>query len=149
MTFVLRMAWREIRAAWLRLVFFFLCVAVGVAAIVLLRSVVQTVRTTLVREARSLIGGDLAVQSTRPLTADEKAALDRQLAIPDIHGRMDIVETQTMAGKIGPSGLGRSASSNSAASNRRIRSTGRSSCRAARRFRMPSSRTTACWFSLS
>ena len=31
-TFFLRMAWRETRAAWLRLMFFFLCVALGVAA---------------------------------------------------------------------------------------------------------------------
>ena len=30
--FVLRMAWREMRAAWRRLLFFFLCVAIGVAA---------------------------------------------------------------------------------------------------------------------
>ena len=51
MTFVLRMAWRETRASWPRLLFFFLCVALGVAAIVVLRSVVQNVRITLTREA--------------------------------------------------------------------------------------------------
>ena len=36
--FVLRMAGRELRASWRRLVFFFVCVAVGVGAIVALRS---------------------------------------------------------------------------------------------------------------
>jgi predicted lysophospholipase L1 biosynthesis ABC-type transport system permease subunit len=34
MMFVLRMAWRETRASWARLGFFFLCVGIGVAAIV-------------------------------------------------------------------------------------------------------------------
>ncbi|HVW05919.1 MAG TPA: hypothetical protein VHB78_12990, partial [Vicinamibacterales bacterium] len=53
--FVLRMAWREMRASWLRLIFFFLCVGLGVASIVVLRSVVQEVRATLTRETRALI----------------------------------------------------------------------------------------------
>ena len=58
--FVLRMAWRELRASWLRLLFFFLCVAVGVAALVAIRSVVQTVRRTLVAEARNLVAAHVA-----------------------------------------------------------------------------------------
>ena len=44
MRFVLRMAARETRASWHRLLFFFVCIAVGVAAIVALRSVIQSVR---------------------------------------------------------------------------------------------------------
>ena len=49
MNFVLLMALREIRSSWRRLVFFFVCVAIGVGSIVLLRSVIQTVRGTLAR----------------------------------------------------------------------------------------------------
>ena len=45
MTFVLRMALREIRASWQRLLFFFVCIAVGVASIVTIRSVIQSVRS--------------------------------------------------------------------------------------------------------
>ena len=59
MTFVLRMVWRETRSSWARLMFFFLCAALGVAAIVVLRSVVQNVRITLTKEARSLVGGSM------------------------------------------------------------------------------------------
>ena len=44
MTFVVRMALREIRASWQRLLFFFVCIAVGVASIVAIRSVIQSVR---------------------------------------------------------------------------------------------------------
>ena len=74
MRFVLRMAWRETRAAWVRLVFFFVCVAIGVAAIVVLRSVVQNVRLTLTREARQIVGADVVVQAPRPL--DTRGARD-------------------------------------------------------------------------
>ena len=60
MKFVLQMAVRETRAAWRRLLFFFVCIAVGVAAIVALRSVIQNVREVFGTEARSLIA------TTRP-----------------------------------------------------------------------------------
>ena len=50
--FILRMALREIRASWQRLLFFFVCIAVGVAAIVALRSVIQSVRDGTVTTRR-------------------------------------------------------------------------------------------------
>jgi len=56
--FVLYMAAREMRASWKRLLFFFVCIAVGVGAIVALRSVIQSVRHTFAGEARSLISAD-------------------------------------------------------------------------------------------
>jgi len=37
MKFVVLMALREIRSSWRRLLFFFVCVAIGVGAIVMLR----------------------------------------------------------------------------------------------------------------
>jgi len=76
--FVLRMAVRETRAAWRRLVFFFLCVALGVGTIVALRSVIQSARGSLVREARSLLAADVAIQTTRPWTEALRAAIDRR-----------------------------------------------------------------------
>ena len=97
MTFVLRMAWREVRASGPRLLFFFLCVALGVAAIVALRSVIQQVRTTLIREARDLVGADLIVQSTRPWPDDVRMRLDGFLSESAVQERMEAVETSTMA----------------------------------------------------
>ena len=44
MSLIARMALRELRASWRRLLFFFICIAIGVAAIVALRSVIQSVR---------------------------------------------------------------------------------------------------------
>jgi putative ABC transport system permease protein len=54
MRFVLAMAGREMRASWRRLLFFFICVAIGVGGIVALRSVIQNIRVTLVQEAKTL-----------------------------------------------------------------------------------------------
>ena len=53
------MAVRETRASWKRLLFFFICIAIGVAAIVALRSVIQNVRDVFTQEARGLIAADV------------------------------------------------------------------------------------------
>ena len=66
MKFVLRMAVRETRASWRRLLFFFVCIAVGVAAIVALRSVIQSGRGVFGREAKSLIAADILISSNFP-----------------------------------------------------------------------------------
>jgi putative ABC transport system permease protein len=95
--FVLRMAWRETRASWGRLLFFFTCVAIGVAAIVVLRSVVQQVRETLTREARNLVGADLVVQSQQAWTPERRQRIDRVLEDAAVLDRTEVVETQTMA----------------------------------------------------
>ena len=74
MRFVARMALREIRASWQRLLFFFICIAIGVGSIVALRSLIQSVRVALAGEARTLLGGDLMISTTRPWS---EAVLDR------------------------------------------------------------------------
>jgi putative ABC transport system permease protein len=79
MMFVLRMAVRETRASWRRLLFFFACLALGVGAIVTLRSVIQSVRGVVTGEARALIAADLAVSSSRGWSEDLRRALDGRL----------------------------------------------------------------------
>jgi len=96
MTFVLRMALRETRASWQRLLFFFLCIAIGVGAIVAIRSVVQNVRGVLTGEARTLLGADIVVGSTQPLSAEQRGQLDRRLSAAGAGRRTESVETPTM-----------------------------------------------------
>ena len=96
MTFVLRMVWRETRASWARLLFFFLCAALGVAAIVVLRSVVQNVRITLTREARSLVGADIVLQAPRPWSDEALGRIAAGTAGVFVRARTEVVETQTM-----------------------------------------------------
>jgi putative ABC transport system permease protein len=96
MTFVLRMIWRETRTAWVRLGFFFLCVGLGVASIVSLRSVVQHVRSTLTREARSLIAADLVLSSQRAYSEEVRQVIDGLAQAPEVDTTTTVVNTQTM-----------------------------------------------------
>ena len=69
MTFILSMAVREIRSSWQRLLFFFVCIAVGVAAIIALRSVIQSVRAGMSQQAQTLIASDILLTSNRDFTS--------------------------------------------------------------------------------
>ena len=79
MRFVLFMAAREMRASWQRLLFFFICIAVGVGAIVALRSVIQSVRHTFAGEARTLITADAIITSNQPFKPDLAAKIGTRL----------------------------------------------------------------------
>ena len=96
MSFVLRMAMRELRASWRRLLFFFICVAIGVGAIVALRSVIQSVRYGLMREARTMIAADVIVTTNRPWTTEVRAEVEQRLAEAPVLDRTESIETTTM-----------------------------------------------------
>ena len=63
----LAMAWREMRGSWRRFVFFILCVAIGVGAVVGIELFATNVESIIVEDARSLLGGDVEVRSSRDL----------------------------------------------------------------------------------
>lgn len=94
--FVLRMAARETRSSWRRLLFFFICIAVGVGAIVALRSVIQSVRDVFGQEAKSLIAADVLISTSRDWTPEARQTIERRLAEAKIETRTDTVETPTM-----------------------------------------------------
>src|SRR5215210_1907011 len=96
MKFVLRMAARETRSSWRRLLFFFICIAVGVAAIVAMRSVIQSVRTVFGTEARSLIAADVLISTNRDWTPEARATIDRRLVEYGAIASTETVETPTM-----------------------------------------------------
>src|SRR5881397_2687856 len=96
MKFILQMAVRETRAAWRRLLFFFVCIAIGVAAIVALRSVIKSVRDVLGGEAKSLIAADVLLSSNRDWPDAARALIDRRLAEAGASARTETVETPTM-----------------------------------------------------
>ncbi|MDP1570460.1 MAG: FtsX-like permease family protein [Vicinamibacterales bacterium] len=95
MRFVLAMAGREMRASFRRLLFFFICIAVGVGAIVALRSVVQNVRAVLTQEARSMLGADALISGNAPATEAMAAQIDARLAEFGAE-RLHLVEVATM-----------------------------------------------------
>jgi putative ABC transport system permease protein len=104
MTFVLRMAAREIRASWKRLLFFFLCIAIGVASIVAIRSVIQGVRGALAGQARALLASDALVTSNRPWTPTVLDRLRSETDAGRIVARSQAVEVATMVRPTGRQG---------------------------------------------
>src|SRR6185503_7040062 len=97
MKFILQMAVRETRAAWRRLLFFFVCIAVGVAAIVALRSVIHSVRDVLGTESRALVGADVTINTTRDWTPAANEIIDRRLTEANATARTETISTPTMA----------------------------------------------------
>src|SRR5690242_17031757 len=104
MNFVVAMALREIRASWQRLLFFFICIAVGVAAIVAIRSLIQSVRAGLTQESQTLIGGDILVTSNRPFTPDVLDTISRERAAGRIWAASRAMEIATMVRPDGKTG---------------------------------------------
>ena len=96
MNFVLRMALREIRSSWQRLLFFFVCIAIGVASIIAIRSVIQSVRITLSGEARALLASDAMVTSNRAWTEPVLKVLEAEQQAGRILARSEAVEVPTM-----------------------------------------------------
>ncbi|HSE57841.1 MAG TPA: FtsX-like permease family protein [Nitrospiraceae bacterium] len=76
MGFSSRMAWRETRAGWRHFLFFLVCIAVGVGALVTVSVFAANVERTITREARSLMGGDIEVRLSRPISVEGRQVLE-------------------------------------------------------------------------
>ena len=99
MLFFLTMAWRETRGAWRHFLYFFFCIALGVGTLVGVGLFAANVEGTVAREARGLMGGDLEVRLSRPISTDGQAIL-RSLESRQI-GVLHISELIAMASRHG------------------------------------------------
>ncbi len=68
--FVITMAWRETRAAWRHFFYFLTCIAVGVGALVGVSLFSTQLGHAVTKEARGLLGGDLEIRLSRPISHD-------------------------------------------------------------------------------
>ncbi len=96
MRFILQMVRREIRSSWKRLFFFFLCIGVGVGAIVALRSTIQNANQAVAGEARQLLTADVQVDSTRPWAPETLNTINSIARPPLVEARAETVEASTM-----------------------------------------------------
>jgi putative ABC transport system permease protein len=62
------MAWRETSGAWRHFLYFFACIAIGVGALVGVSLFSKGVDRAITKEARGLLGGDLEIRVTHPLS---------------------------------------------------------------------------------
>lgn len=73
--FPYRMAWRETRAGWRHFTYFFVCIALGVAALVGVGLFGANLDRAIQREARGLMAADVELRTSRPLTPAGEAVL--------------------------------------------------------------------------
>lgn len=105
MRFAFLMALREMRSSWLRLLFFFICISIGVGSIISLRSIVQNIKSAILLKARSLIAADIEISSGQPLSERVRSAIENMRGADLI--RTDTVELMTMARSLDPMALPR------------------------------------------
>ncbi len=76
MRFIVNLTKREIRSSWRRLLFFFLCIALGVGSVVALRSLIQNVTRAVGTDARALMTADLEIGSTSDFSPTDLDKID-------------------------------------------------------------------------
>jgi putative ABC transport system permease protein len=77
MKFLLLMAWRELRAARRRSLFFLFSIAIGVAGLVGVKGFSNSLHGALLDEARPLLAADMRVRQSFPANAEQQDLLDR------------------------------------------------------------------------
>jgi putative ABC transport system permease protein len=74
-SFIWKMAWRDSRSSRRRLLLFSISISLGIAALVGIGSFRHSLAQAIDDQARSLIGADLVVESTRPFRPEDEALL--------------------------------------------------------------------------
>jgi putative ABC transport system permease protein len=97
MKFILSLTGREIRSSWRRLLFFFLCIALGVGSVVALRSLIQNLTRVVGNDARALMTADLEITSTNDFSPTEIAKIEDTVArFPIVEARNETISTSVM-----------------------------------------------------
>jgi len=89
MAFILNLTIREIRSSWRRLLFFFLCIAIGVGSVVALRSLIQNLSLAVGGDARALLTADIELSSTNDFSPAELEKIDAAIKKSKIVGSRD------------------------------------------------------------
>ena len=98
MRFILSLTRREIRSSWRRLLFFFLCIALGVGSVVALRSLVQNLTRAVGTDARALMTADVEISSTNDFTPQEIEKIEAVIKANGIvEARNEAITTALMA----------------------------------------------------
>ncbi len=98
MRFILNLTAREIRSSWKRLLFFFLCIALGVGSVVALRSLIQNLTRAVGTDARALMTADIEVSSTNDFAPGDIAKIEEVVNTSGIiDGRNEAITTASMA----------------------------------------------------
>lgn len=98
MRFIFNLTRREIRSSWRRLLFFFLCIALGVGSVVALRSLIQNLTQAVGTDARALMTADIEVSSTNDFTPTDVSNIESVITASGIvDNRNEAITTSSMA----------------------------------------------------
>ncbi|HRH42765.1 MAG TPA: FtsX-like permease family protein [Pyrinomonadaceae bacterium] len=98
MSFIFNLTIREIRSSWRRLLFFFLCIAIGVGSVVALRSLIQNLSLAVGTDARALLTADFEVSTTNTFTPDDISRIESVISKSTlIEARNETITTAAMA----------------------------------------------------
>lgn len=103
MNFIFNLTRREIRSSWRRLLFFFLCIALGVGSVVALRSLIQNLMQAVGTDARALMTADVEISSTSDFSPTEIAKIENVTSASAIvEERNEVITTSAMASPANP-----------------------------------------------
>ena len=98
MRFIFNLTRREIRSSWQRLLFFFLCIALGVGSVVALRSLIQNLTQVVGNDARALMTADVEIGSTNDFSPTDIATIEGVVSrFPIVEERNEVITTLSMA----------------------------------------------------
>ena len=98
MKFIFNLTRREFRSSWRRLLFFFLCIALGVGSVVALRSLIQNLTRAVGTDARALLTADLEVSSTNDFSPADITKVEEVVKTSQIiDGRNETISAAVMA----------------------------------------------------
>ncbi len=106
MRFIFNLTRREIRSSWRRLLFFFLCIALGVGSVVALRSLIQNLTRSVGTDARALMTADIELSSTADFSPSEISKIEGVLSLTEtVEARNEAITTSAMASPADASNL--------------------------------------------
>lgn len=98
MGFILNLTYREIRSSWQRLLFFFLCIALGVGSVVALRSLIQNLTRAVGTDARALMTADIEIGSTNDFSPADIEKIEGVIRTSNIvEAKNETITTSSMA----------------------------------------------------
>ena len=103
MNFILKLTRREIRSSWRRLLFFFLCIALGVGSVVFLRSLIQNVTKVVGNDARALLTADIDISTSNDFSPTDVAKIEETIAkFSIVEARNETISSALMARPVDP-----------------------------------------------
>ena len=68
---IFKLVMAECRGSWHRLIFFIACIAIGVGAVMSVKSFSANIANSIQRESKSLIASDIEIRGSWPLSDEE------------------------------------------------------------------------------